>query len=75
MTETDRVLTRALKLAVPDRARVAERLLLSLESGFDRDVESAWQQERLSARRSKRELAIWRSSSRTLQWFCSASIS
>ncbi len=45
MTEADRVLTRALKLAAPDRARVAERLLLSLESGFDRDVESAWQQE------------------------------
>lgn len=45
MTETDRVLTRALKLAQPDRARVAERLLLSLEGGFDRDVEPAWQQE------------------------------
>ena len=45
MTEAERVLTRALKLAVPDRARVADRLLLSLEGGFDRDVEPAWQQE------------------------------
>ena len=45
MTETDRILTRALELAAPDRARVAERLIVSLEPEIDHDVESAWQQE------------------------------
>ena len=45
MTEADEILTKALKLTAPDRARVAERMLASLEPVFDPEVEQAWQQE------------------------------
>ena len=45
MTETERILAQALKLEAPDRARVAEQLIASLEGEFDQDVELAWQRE------------------------------
>jgi putative addiction module component (TIGR02574 family) len=45
MTETEQVLTNALKLAAPDRARVVEQLIASLDAESDPEVELAWQQE------------------------------
>ncbi len=45
MTETERVLAHALRLAAPERARIAEQLIASLGSDPDRDVEIAWQEE------------------------------
>ncbi len=45
MADTKQVMTQALELPVAERARVAERLISSLEAEPDPEVELAWQQE------------------------------
>ena len=46
MTETERVLSKALNLPITERARVAERLICSLDGeAADLDVELSWQRE------------------------------
>lgn len=44
-TTVEHVLTQALQMPPQDRAMIAERLLSSLDSEADWEVEVAWQQE------------------------------
>lgn len=41
----ERILAEALQTPPEDRARIAERLIASLETDTDTEVETAWQQE------------------------------
>lgn len=41
----ENLLTQALQMPVEDRAVIAERLISSLDTETDQDVEIAWQQE------------------------------
>lgn len=41
----ERILAEALQISPQDRAQIAERLIASLETDIDLDVETAWQQE------------------------------
>ena len=41
----ERILAEALQTSPEDRARIAERLIASLETDTDTEVETAWQQE------------------------------
>jgi putative addiction module component (TIGR02574 family) len=42
---TEKILTEALRIPPEERALIAERLITSLDSPADLDVEAAWQQE------------------------------
>lgn len=44
-TSVDKILAQALQMPPKERAAVAERLIASLDSEVDWDVEVAWQQE------------------------------
>jgi putative addiction module component (TIGR02574 family) len=44
-TKLDKVLKEAMALPVKDRAVIAERLIASLETKVDPDVDLAWQEE------------------------------
>lgn len=41
----EKVISEALQLSSQDRAVIAERLIASLESNHDQDVEISWQEE------------------------------
>jgi len=44
-TMVENLLTQALQMPVEDRAVIAERLISSLDTEIDQDVEIAWQQK------------------------------
>ena len=42
---TDRILDDALQQSEPDRARIAEALIASLDASVDQEIDAAWQRE------------------------------
>ena len=44
-TDVEKLISRALKMPARDRAEIAEKLILSLNDKYDKDVEVAWQRE------------------------------
>jgi len=44
-TDVEKLISRALKMPARDRAEIADKLILSLNDKYDKDVEIAWQKE------------------------------